>query len=137
MISNEISCGIVVFHNKEFLILHYEEGHWDLPKGHVENNETHEETALRETKEETGLDIKIIPGFKEQISYSFEQDNKIINKKVYFFVGKSNTKTVRLSDEHIGYEWLKYEEALNKVTYDTARRILKKAHEFLVKHKLY
>ena len=55
----EKSAGIVLFRNisnkNEFLLLNYPQGHWDLIKGKVEQNETPHETAIRETKEETGI----------------------------------------------------------------------------------
>lgn len=56
---DEHSCGIVVFRNENgircYLLLHYPSGHWDFPKGHVEEREKRHETALRELEEETGI----------------------------------------------------------------------------------
>ncbi|MEM3374722.1 MAG: NUDIX domain-containing protein [Candidatus Woesearchaeota archaeon] len=137
-IQKETSAGIVVFYsdseNVEYLILHYEEGHWDLPKGHVEGKETLEEAATRETFEETGLKIKIINGFKEHISYIFKDKYKnfrLVKKDVYFFVGKTEKKEVKLSKEHIGYEWLSFEKAMKKITYENTKEVLKKADLFI------
>ena len=59
----EKSCGIIVFDNDKVLVVKHLDGHYGFPKGHVENNETEEETAIREVKEETNCDAKIIPGF--------------------------------------------------------------------------
>jgi bis(5'-nucleosidyl)-tetraphosphatase len=137
----ETSAGIVVFfsENKEikYLLLHYSEGHWDFPKGHVEGIETLEQAALRETKEETGLEVPINEGFKEHISYFYKnRQGVIINKTVYFFVGQSATKEVKLSFEHIGYAWHSYENALKKLTYENAKEILRKANAFLVQKTL-
>ncbi|MFH2020560.1 MAG: NUDIX domain-containing protein [archaeon] len=132
----EISAGIVVYLNskgeRKYLILHYEEGHFDLPKGHLEGKETPQEAAIRETKEETGLNIKIIPGFEESITYYFTDRTKNkIHKKVIFFVGKAERDKVKLSHEHVGYEWLSRDKAMEIVTYDTARDVLKKVDSFL------
>ncbi|MEM4397367.1 MAG: NUDIX domain-containing protein [Candidatus Woesearchaeota archaeon] len=140
---NETSAGIVVFfendkNEREFLILHYEEGHWDLPKGHVEKNETLEEAAIRETFEETGLKINLINGFKEKIDYTFKDKYKnyrLVHKDVYFFLGKAEKKEVKLSQEHIGYMWLPIDAALKKLTYEKTKNILKKANNFLDKLK--
>ena len=81
----EKSCGIVLFHSDEFLIIQHSvkpnvtEGHWDFPKGHVEENETEFETAVRELKEETGItDFLLIDNFKHRISYSFHKNNELI-----------------------------------------------------------
>ena len=82
------SCGGIVFRKKGdvkyLLIKHKEEGggHWDFPKGHIESGESEEVTALRELKEETGIDhAKIIPGFKGEITYYFTRQRKTIRKK--------------------------------------------------------
>lgn len=133
----EYSAGVVVFyHGKnalEFLLLHYQSGHWDFPKGHIEENETKHETALRELMEETGLTAELQPGFQEEFSYFFRYpcNSELVKKKVYFFIGKSYGKKVILSDEHIGFAWLPYEQALEQLTYKNAKELLEKAHEYL------
>ncbi|MHB8361883.1 MAG: NUDIX domain-containing protein, partial [Thermoplasmataceae archaeon] len=71
---DEVSAGIIVFKrmkNLEFLFLKRMEGFLDLPKGHIEKGETEKEAALRETKEETGLSVEIIDGFKEIQEYTY------------------------------------------------------------------
>jgi bis(5'-nucleosidyl)-tetraphosphatase len=133
--NSETSCGIIVFYKEKknilYLILHYSEGHWDFPKGHIEGKETHKETALRETKEETGLNPDIKEGFKESLSYFFKQGKELINKTVFYFIGESKSKSVKISDEHIGFGWLRFEDAQKKLTYQNSRDILKKADLFL------
>ncbi len=138
---NEISAGCVVFVREnaglQFLLLHYSKGHWDFPKGHIEGNESAEEAMLRELKEETGIaSVKVIPGFEERITYFFKQNGETIKKEVIFFLVESATKGVRLSFEHIGYEWLPYKEAVKKVTFNNAKQVLKKAYEFLKQRSL-
>ncbi len=131
----EKSCGIVIFSKEEerqYLLLHYESGHWDLAKGHVENSESEEETALRETLEETSLTVEILPGFRETIKYFFrKKDGEIVTKQVVFFVGEAKTKDVKISHEHIGFEWLPYDLALGRLTYKNAKEVLVKADKFL------
>ncbi len=131
----EKSCGAIVFHgsgkNREYLLLHYESGHWDFIKGHVESGEDEKETARREAKEEADIEIKILPGFREIIKYFFRQNGKLISKEVVFFIANSKTKSVKLSFEHIGYEWLPFDKAMEKITYKNAKDVLKKAEKFL------
>ncbi len=54
-----------------------------------------------------------------------------MSKEVVFYVAKTETEQIKLSFEHIGFEWLPYDEALEKLTYKNAKEILKKANEFL------
>lgn len=131
-----ISAGIVVYYkeNREilYLLLHYDAGHWDFPKGHLENNETNEQAAHRELKEETGLTATLNPDFECSISYFFVDHHKNkAYKTVYFFTGQVNTKEVTLSHEHKGFEWLPYKGALEQLTYDNAKEVLQKVHQFL------
>ena len=133
---NEQSAGIVFFrkieNRIEFLLLHYPSGHWDLVKGHIENNETAKEAAKRESKEETGItDVKFIDGFEEEIEYYFKYDNQDIHKKVIFFLSETKQDRITLSDEHLDFIWLNFENATKKITFDTAKQIVKKANNLL------
>ena len=137
----ETSAGVIVYYKEHnthlYLLLHYQAGHWDLPKGHVEPGEKLRETALRETKEETNLDVKLNDKFEESLSYFYKnKDGLLMNKTVHFFIGESKTKDVKISFEHNGYNWLDFEKALQRLTYDNAKEILKKANEFLAQKTL-
>ena len=130
------SAGIVLFRNdsdkNEFLLLNYPQGHWDFIKGKIEQNETSHETALRETKEETGItNIEFVDGFEESVEYDFRFKKEDIHKKVIFFLAKTNEKNIKLSHEHNDYLWLEYNDALKKTTFENAKNVLTKANEFL------
>lgn len=134
----EKSCGAIVFKKQKdgikYLILHYGAGHWDFPKGRQEKNEKEEQTALREIKEETGIeDIEFADGFREAISYFYKQGGETVFKEVIFFLAQSATDEVKLSSEHIGYAWLGYENAYKKLTFNNAKELLRKANQFLYK----
>jgi bis(5'-nucleosidyl)-tetraphosphatase len=134
--------------------------YWDFPKGHIEKGEKIEETVKREVEEETGLkDIKFAEGFKEWIKYFFRlprdgktvspkgerqkpkvsgagvgvSRGKIIFKIVTFLLAEAETEEVKISPEHIGYQWLPYKEALKQLKFKNAREILKKSNDFLSK----
>lgn len=134
---DEKSCGIVLFREKEginlYLLLHYPGGHWDLAKGHVEHGENEHQTAARELLEETGIaDVRFIDGFREEISYEYKRRNrKLSNKQVVFFLGKTNEESVKISDEHRGYQWASAGPAFEKLTFLNAKNLVKKAEEFL------
>jgi bis(5'-nucleosidyl)-tetraphosphatase len=132
----EHSAGAVIFRKEGrgtlFLLLHYEEGHWGAPKGHIEKGESIEETARREIKEETGLtDIQFLPGFKETIKYFFHSAEGRVFKTVTFLLASTATKEIEISYEHTGFEWLPYPEALERTTYKDEKAVLEKAAAFL------
>ena len=129
------SAGIVLFQNfhgtNSFLLLNYPQGHWDFVKGKMERDETPYETARRETEEETGItDIEFIDGFKESVEYEFRFNNDLIQKKVIFFLAKTNISKISLSHEHKDFVWLEYEDAMKKITFQNAKKILAKANNF-------
>jgi 8-oxo-dGTP pyrophosphatase MutT (NUDIX family) len=134
----EKSCGAVIFIKKseetKYLLLNYAAGHWDFVKGNVEDNETEKETVLRELKEETAIvDANFLEGFKETIAYFYRRQGQTVHKEVVFFIMESKTDKVTLSFEHVGYIWLDYQHAMEKLNFKNARDVLQKAHDFLNK----
>ena len=85
--AKEKSCGAVVYKIDNgiiyFLIEKMKKGHFSLPKGHVENNETEIETALRETLEETGIKARVVGDFRKVITY---KPRKNAIKDVVYFI---------------------------------------------------
>ncbi|MEN2974675.1 MAG: NUDIX domain-containing protein [Candidatus Caldarchaeales archaeon] len=134
----ERSAGAVVYHLSnlntriEYLLLHYDAGHWDFPKGAIESGEHEIDTVRREVWEETGIDnVEIIPNFRKEITYFYKKLGELVRKEVIFYLARSATKEVRLSYEHKGYIWLEYPEAMRKLTFKTARNVLEAAHIYL------
>jgi len=155
----EKSAGAIIFRKEDgknyYLLLHYRPahpgqkrgGHWEFAKGHIEGQEKEEETIIREVKEETGLsDIKIMPGFKEYIKYFFRKNYGLegearkkapwVFKLVVFCVAETQTKEIKISDEHDNFIWLPFEDAFKKLTYKNAKEILKRANDFVAKQKI-
>ncbi|MFA6918279.1 MAG: bis(5'-nucleosyl)-tetraphosphatase [Candidatus Gracilibacteria bacterium] len=133
---DENSCGVLAFRNengtRKYLLLHYPSGHWDFPKGHVEKGENRHQTALRELEEETGIsDFEFVKDFEHAISYRYNKDGKPSHKQVIFFLGETRTSEVKLSFEHKGFLWLPYEQAIRKLTFENARKILRASEKFL------
>jgi bis(5'-nucleosidyl)-tetraphosphatase len=135
LVFSEKSCGAVVFlRNSEvnYLLLRYGAGHWDFVKGNVEPNESEKATVIRELQEETGIvDAHFIDDFKEKIEYFYRRQGTIIHKEVIFFLIETHTEKVELSYEHVGYTWLTYQNAMEKLTFKNAKDVLQKAHELL------
>ena len=132
---NEKSCGAVVFMKTpaiKYLLLQYGAGHWDFVKGNVEVNETEKDTVVRELREETGItEAQFVEGFTEKIDYFYKRQGIAVYKEVVFFVMETQTPKVVLSFEHVGFEWLDYKGAMEKLTFKNAKDILQKAHTFL------
>lgn len=131
----EKSCGVILYTSKkgiQYLLLHYKGGHWDFPKGHQEKGESDEETALREVREETGIeDVIIHGGLFAKYGYDFMEENKKISKSVYFFIGETpEAVPVHVdSKEHQGYRWLPYKKAYDQLTHDNPKNMLERAHK--------
>ena len=134
---NEKSCGAVVYNKTpetKYLLLQYEAGHWDFVKGNVEQGETEKQTTVRELGEETGItDAKFIEGFRQKIGYYYKRQCSTVYKEVVFFLMESPSPKVTLSFEHIGFAWLTYKEAMEKLTFKNARDVLQKASDYLTK----
>lgn len=141
MAREEKSCGVVLFHARdgkarEYLLLHYPNGHWDFPKGHVEKGESQVEAALREVAEETGIrELELLHGFRHRFDYYYQRGNARYHKEVAFFLGRVASQRVRLSHEHQGYVWLPFEAALERITYGNARELLRRSEAFVAKQR--
>ena len=135
MLISEKSCGaVVVLTNTtpKYLLLHYEAGHWDFVKGNIEPKESENDTVIRELQEETAIvKARFIDDFREKIEYFYRRQGTTIPKEVIFFLLETHTETVKLSFEHVGFIWLDYQPAMEKLTFKNAKDVLQKAHKLL------
>jgi 8-oxo-dGTP pyrophosphatase MutT (NUDIX family) len=133
----ERSAGAVVFSikysgNVFFLLLRYSAGHWDFPKGNIEDGENEVQAACREIREETGIEnVVFLEGFNKKVEYNYRRHRNVIHKEVVFFLAKTGSQRVILSNEHIAFSWTDFDSALAKLTYMTAKDILVKAQDYL------
>jgi 8-oxo-dGTP pyrophosphatase MutT (NUDIX family) len=133
----ERSSGAVIFSTDknsgaEFLLLHHTSGHWDFPKGNIEIGEDEMQAARREILEETGIrDVNFLEGFRKKIEYRYKRGEKLIHKEVIFYLLRTNTRKIILSNEHIAYVWNKYDSAIKKLTYKNTKNVLTEAKKFL------
>ena len=136
---DERSAGAVVFimsgPEPEYLLLHYTAGHWDFAKGNIEAGETEHQAAVREIREETGIDdVEFVDGFTHKISYKYRKARRLVDKEVTLFLAKTRTRDVTISHEHIGYAWKKYDDATKLLTFKNAKSLLAAAQDFLRPH---
>jgi len=130
-LKKEFSVAAIVYYENEYLLLKYGLGHWEFVKGHKEENESDEQTIVRELEEETGItDAIILEGYKENYDYNFTFKGQKIHKYVNCYLIRSNTRDVKISYEHEDYVWLPFHKALKRLTYNNAKRLLKKADGF-------
>ena len=119
----EKSCGCIIINDKdEVLLIHHNAGHWDFPKGHVEEGETEIETAIREVKEETNIDVEVDEIYRYSTKYSPKQD---VLKEVIYFLAKniSDNKQAQL-EEVSEVKWFNFNDAIKQITFDNSRDIL-------------
>ena len=101
-----------------------------FPKGHVEENETEEETALRECMEETNTTVTIVKGFRQEMGYYMEEYDAY--KTVVYFLGKLETdEFVKQESEISDIMICNADEAMNLLVYDNIKEIFKQALEFI------
>lgn len=143
MAREERSAGVVLFRadggvdgnpSRSFLLLDYGR-YWDYAKGHVEAGEDDLTAALRELREETGIDDALLVGeFRHDITYFFRDRKKgLIRKTVTFFLASTESSNVTLSDEHVGYAFLPFDEAFARLSYPNAKGILQAAQDHLTR----
>ncbi len=131
----EKSCGAVVYKIEGgeylFLLETMRLGHISLPKGHVEADETEAQTALREIKEETNLDVLLDTGFRRVVSYSPYEG---CIKDVVFFVAKAKNdlKMQNQECEVSSLTWKNFEEAKKLLTFDSDKQTLTAAYNYLL-----
>jgi len=135
----ERSCGAVVFRfingERRFLLIKNKRScHWGFPKGHVEKDETDEETAKREVLEETGIHIKIFPGFKHKSEYTIR--GRIEKSVLIFLATTDDTQTIIQPEEIEDYIWLGYDNAISTLNYPNDKDILSLAKAYITKNNI-
>ncbi len=134
----EKSCGAVVFNGNDILVEHMNQGHYSIPKGHVESfDENDEATALREIKEETGLDAILMKSGTRSIFYSPKRG---VAKEVKFFIADVTSKdTVPQKEEVSDIYWLQPNDAIRCMSHDSDKKVVQwaceKRAEILYKNK--
>ena len=129
-LKKEKSCGCIILKNKKVLLV-YEKNRnfWGFPKGHMENGETEVETALREVKEEVGLDVEIYKERRYTLNYIIRDE---IDKTTVLYIAKAKNEEIVMQENEIeNIRWCSFEEALNILTFDNWKEMFKKVIEDL------
>ena len=133
----ETSAGGVIYRwrgaEAHVLLIRDRYQHWGFPKGHLEGAETAAAAALREVAEETGLtELRLGPRL-HTIDWFFRFRGRLIHKYCHFFLIESPAgETCPEVDEGITEcVWLPLTQAIESISYDNARDVLKRAAELL------
>ena len=122
-LEKEKSCGCVVIKDKKVLVINQIDGLWGFPKGHVEKNETEEQTAIREVKEETNIDVKIEKEKRYVIEYLTDEGRE---KQVVYFVAKYIGGKLKPQESEIKeIAWFNFKEAINIITFENTKEMFK------------
>ena len=116
--------------NKNKVLILNNEGEWVFPKGHVENDETYLQTAIRELKEESNVCVSEDDslGQIDEFKFYFDKEKAIKVIKVFLFkIDYLPLITINKKEGFISGKWIKIEEAIKKLSHDDARESLKKA----------
>ncbi len=135
--AKEKSCGAVVFTRTpdglKYVIIRSLSGFYGLPKGHVEAGESEEQTALREVREETGLAVRLLPGFRETDEYPLPGGGGA-TKEIVYFLGEYEAQTIRpLASELQDASLMSFDEAMSRLRFAGVRRVLTSANARLSK----
>ena len=139
--SEATSCGGVVIFRGKILLLYknYKNKYdgWVLPKGTVEPGETHEQTALREVKEETDVEAEIVK-YIGKSQYSFVVPEDTVEKEVHWYLMTSDSYYSKPQREEFFVDsgYYKYHEAYHLLKFANEKQILEQAYaEYQAKRK--
>ena len=120
---HEKACGTIVINDNKVLVIQQKQGFWGFPKGHMEQGENEIETAIRETKEETNLDVIIEDKTHFCLTYVIEDKN--IHKEVVYFVAKVDGKVdIKPQIEEInGIVWIEIAKVEDILTFDNLKEL--------------
>lgn len=127
----EVSAGGVVLVGNAILLLKKYNGDWVLPKGKVEPGETHEETALREVKEETGVKASI-DKYLGEIHYTYKENwdqTKSVHKMVYWYLMHTKNMDTQPQREEgfVEAKFVHVDRVVDMARYDDEKEIIKVA----------
>lgn len=129
----EYSAGAILYtkidNEIHYLLIKDFHNNWGFPKGHLENDETFKQAAIREIKEEVGIDVNINGTFKTELVY--KMPNGIEKHSLYYIAEFAKQVPNRQLEEVQEIKILKYDDAYDLLTFDNMKQTLKQAHKYI------
>jgi 8-oxo-dGTP pyrophosphatase MutT (NUDIX family) len=130
----EYTAGGMVFRRSgagkiDILMIQDRKGRWTIPKGHVEEGESFEETATREISEETGLKHLVIRDKLDKIFFFYRREGSLIYMTTHIFLiealGNTNELIPEDSEGIVDVQWFEKEDALKTIEYKDTEQLFK------------
>lgn len=124
----EKSCGCIIIKNRKVLLVYEKNTNfWGFPKGHMEEGESEIQTALREVKEEVGLEVDIDKEKRYELNYIIRDE---IDKTTVLYIAMPKSEEIIMQESEIAnIKWCDFDEALNTLTFENWREMFKKVIE--------
>jgi len=134
-VTYETSCGAVVYTTadgvRKYVIIQSLEGYHGFPKGHMTEGESERETALREIREEVGLEVTLVEGFCSIDEHTLPKKPGVMKRVVYFLAHYADQPIIPLPEELRDARLMTYDEAMASFEFDSPGRVLGEVEEFL------
>lgn len=129
----EYSAGAILYtkidNEIHYLLIKDFHNNWGFPKGHLENDETFKQAAIREIKEEVGIDVSVNSTFITELVY--KMPNGIEKHSLYYIAEFAKQVPNRQLEEVQEIKILKYDDAYDLLTFDNMKQTLKQAHKYI------
>ena len=136
------SGGIIFRHDKdggvEILLIQDGKDRWTIPKGHIEEGETAEETTIREIGEEAGLfDVEVL-GWLGKINFRYRRVDKLVlmTTQIYLVRALGDTNAIQKEEWMNGIKWFKFNDALDAIEYEDIGKLMLLAMKRIRQEKL-
>lgn len=122
----------------EILLIQDGKDRWTIPKGHIEEGETAEETARREIAEEAGLKQVEILGWLGKIHFRYRRLDKLVlmTTQIYLVKAMGDTDDIKKEDWMSGIKWFKFNDALDAIEYEDIGKLMLLAMKRIRQEKL-
>jgi 8-oxo-dGTP pyrophosphatase MutT (NUDIX family) len=142
-IVREPTSGGIIFRRSsegdvEILLIQDQKDRWTIPKGHIEEGETAEQTTIREIGEEAGLTDVEIYGWLGKINFRYRRVDRLVlmTTQIYLVGAKGNTDAIKKEDWMNGIKWFKFNDALEAIEYDDIGKLMLLAMKRIRQEKL-